>query len=126
MTVLRWLGAYLFNNGRQKMSLRWLAFFHDIKRARDANWGQVCLAYLYSLDALSRGTLRQLVGPWKLFEVNRSPWVGAPTVADPNLEAGLAAGAPIDPLRLQWSVYVCGPDGFAPERSLGRNTNVMG
>lgn len=33
--------------------------------------GQVCLAYLYStLDTLSWVTLRQFVGPWKLFKVS--------------------------------------------------------
>ena len=33
--------------------------------------GQACLAYLYfSLDTLSRGTLYQLMGPWKLLEVS--------------------------------------------------------
>ena len=53
------------------VSLRWLALFHDFGWAREANWGQACLAYLYlSLDILNRGTLRQLVGPWKLFKVS--------------------------------------------------------
>ena len=55
------------------MSLRWLALFHYFEEAREANWGQVCLAYLYSsLDTLSRGTLHQLLGPWKLLEVSLS------------------------------------------------------
>ena len=53
------------------VSLRWLAIFRDFERAQDANWGQVCLTYLYSsLDALSWGTLSQLVVPWKLLEVS--------------------------------------------------------
>ena len=53
------------------MSLRWLALFRDFKRARNSNWGQACLAYLYSsLDMLSRGTLRQVVGPWKLLKLS--------------------------------------------------------
>ena len=53
------------------MSLRRLALFRDFKRAWDANWGYVCLAYLYSsLDTLSWGNLRQLVRSWKLIEVS--------------------------------------------------------
>ena len=71
--LLYLLGAFLLTNGGQTMSLRWLALFHDFEEAREANWGQVCLAYLYSsLDMLSRGTLHQLLGPWKLLEVNLS------------------------------------------------------
>ena len=65
------LGAYLFANGGQTVSLRWLTLFQDFEEAQRANWGQICLAYLYStLDTLSRGILWQLVGPWKLFEVS--------------------------------------------------------
>ena len=64
------LGAYLFANGGKMVSLRWLSFFRDFEEAQEANQGQACLAYLYSsLDMLSRGTLCQLVGPWKLIEV---------------------------------------------------------
>jgi len=62
--LLHLLGVYLFTNGGQMVSLRWLALFQDFADARRANWGQACLAYLYStLDTLSWGTLRQLVGP---------------------------------------------------------------
>ena len=65
------LGAYLFANGGKTVSLRWLILFQDFEEAQRANWGQICLTYLYStLDTLSRGILWQLVGPWKLFEVN--------------------------------------------------------
>ena len=65
------LGAYLFSNGGQMVSLRWLALFRDFERARVANWGSMCLAYFYSsLDTLSWGTLCQLVGPQKLIEVS--------------------------------------------------------
>ena len=68
-------GVYLFANGGQMVSLRWLAIFRDFERARTTNWGQACLAYFYSsLDTLSRGTLRQLVGPWKLLEVSFFPF----------------------------------------------------
>ena len=35
-------------------------------------------------------------------------------------------GAPIDPPRLLWSVYVYSLDGFAYELLVGRKTNVMG
>ena len=71
--LLYLLEAYLFANGRQMVSLRWLALFRDFERARAANQGSVCLAYFYSsLDPFSRGTLRQLVGPWKLLEVSLS------------------------------------------------------
>ena len=63
--------VYLFANGGQMVSLWWLSLFQDFKEAREANWGQACLAYLYSsLDTLSGGTLRQLVGTLKLFEVS--------------------------------------------------------
>ena len=52
-------GVYLFANNEQMVSLRWLAFFQDFERAGATNWGSICLAYLYfSLDTLSRGTLR--------------------------------------------------------------------
>ena len=58
------LGAYLFANGGQEMSWRWLSLFFDFEGVREANQGQACLAYLQSsLDTLSRRTLRQLVGP---------------------------------------------------------------
>ena len=57
--LLYLLGAYLFTKGGKMVSLRWLALFRDFTEAREANYGQVCLAYLYSsLDMLSRGTLR--------------------------------------------------------------------
>ena len=40
------------------VSLRWLGLFPDFGEAWEANWRQVCLAYLYSsLDTLNRGTL---------------------------------------------------------------------
>ena len=69
--LLHFLGAYLFTNGGQVVSLRWLTLFQGFADAWRANWGQACLAYLYSsLDTLSRGTLRQLVGPWKLLKVS--------------------------------------------------------
>ena len=69
------LGAYLFANRGHTISLRWLALFRDFEVAKEANWGQVCLAYLYScLDTLSQGTLCQLVGPWKLLEVSFFPF----------------------------------------------------
>ena len=78
MTVLGWLGPFVipsrdvpFANRGQTVPLRWLALFRKFKEAREANWGQACLTYLYSsLDMPSRGTLCQLVGPWKLLEVN--------------------------------------------------------
>ncbi|KAK9998019.1 hypothetical protein SO802_017622 [Lithocarpus litseifolius] len=67
--LLHLLGAYLFTNGGQTVSLRWLTFFKEFVDARRANWGQACLTYLYSShDTLSQGTLRQLVVPWKLHE----------------------------------------------------------
>jgi len=48
------LGAYFFTNGGQMVSLRWLTLFQDFVEAQRANWGQACLAYLYStLDILS-------------------------------------------------------------------------
>ena len=69
--LLYLLGAYLFANGVQTVSLRWLNFFRDFGEVWKANWGQACLAYLYStLDTLSQGTLRQFVAPWKLLEVS--------------------------------------------------------
>ena len=65
------VGAYLFATGRQMVSLRWLVLFRDFKRDQAANWGSICLAYLYSfLNTLSQGTLRRLVGPWNLLEVS--------------------------------------------------------
>lgn len=42
------LGAYLFANGGKIVSLRWLALFRDFEDAQGSNWGQACLAYLYS------------------------------------------------------------------------------
>ena len=69
--LLHLLGAYLFVNSGQTVSLRWLILFQDFGEAWKANWGQACLVYLYStLNTLNRGTLRQLVGPWKLLEVS--------------------------------------------------------
>ena len=44
--LLHLLGAYLFANGGQTVSLRWLTLFQDFVDARRANWGQACLAYL--------------------------------------------------------------------------------
>jgi len=41
-------------------------------------------------------------------------------------KVGLAAGTPIDPSCLPWSVYAYGPDGFVHEHAVGRNINVMG
>ena len=36
------------------VSLRWLTLFLDFEEAQRSNWGQACLAYLYStLDSLS-------------------------------------------------------------------------
>ena len=73
--LLYLLGAYLFANGGKMVSLRWLALFQDFERAQTANWGKAFLAYFYSsLDTLSRGTLHQLVGPWKLLEVSFFPF----------------------------------------------------
>ena len=55
------------------MSLRWLALFQDFGKAQANNQGSICLAYLYSsLDTLSQGTLRRLVGPWKLLKISFS------------------------------------------------------
>lgn len=54
--LLYLLGAYLFANGGQTLSPRWLAPFRDFKGAREVNWGQACLVYLYS----SLDTLRDL------------------------------------------------------------------
>jgi len=57
--LLHLLGAYLFADGGQTVSLRWLTLFQDFGEAQRANWEQACLAYLYStFDTLSRGTLR--------------------------------------------------------------------
>ena len=73
--LLYLLGAYLFANGGQTMSLRWMTLFRDFERVWTAYYGQACLAYFYSsLDTLSRGTLRQLVGPWKLLKVSFFPF----------------------------------------------------
>ena len=56
--LLYLLGVYLFTNGGQTVSLRWLTLFWDFERVWTANNGQACLAYFYSsLDTLSRGTL---------------------------------------------------------------------
>ena len=41
-------------------------------------------------------------------------------------QEGPTANAIINPPCLPWSVYVYGPDGFARERHVGRNTNVIG
>lgn len=52
------VGAYLFANGGQPMSLRFLALFCNFEQVREVNWGHACLAYLFSvMDALNRGTL---------------------------------------------------------------------
>ena len=52
--LLHLLRAYLFANGGQTVSLGWLTLFQDFGEAWRANWGQACLAYLYSmLDTLS-------------------------------------------------------------------------
>ena len=73
--LLYLLEAYLFANGGQTVSLRWLALFCDFERAQTANQKSMCLAYFYSsLDSLSQGTLCQLVRPWKLLEVSFSPF----------------------------------------------------
>ncbi|XP_030964283.1 protein MAIN-LIKE 1-like [Quercus lobata] len=67
--VLHLLGAYLFATSGQTVSLRWLTLFQDFGEAQRANWGQACLAYHYStLDTLTWGILRQLVGLWDLLE----------------------------------------------------------
>lgn len=64
------LRAYLFTNGGQIVSLRWLALFSNLKQAWEVNWCHACLAHFYLImDTLSQGTLRQLVGPLKLLEV---------------------------------------------------------
>ena len=69
--LLHLLGGFLFTNDGKMVSLRWLTLFQDFVEARKANYRQTCLAYLYSiLDTLSRGTLQQLVGHWKLLEVS--------------------------------------------------------
>ena len=41
-------------------------------------------------------------------------------------QEGPAAGVIINPPHLPWSVYAYGPDSFARERPVGRNTNVTG
>ena len=46
--LLHLMGAYLFANGGQTVSLRWLTLFKDFWEAWRANWGQACLAHLYS------------------------------------------------------------------------------
>ena len=46
--LLHLFGAYFFANGGQMVSLRWLTLFQDFVDARRANWGQTCVAYLYS------------------------------------------------------------------------------
>ena len=52
--LLHLLRAYLFSNGGQMVSLRWLTLFQDFGEARRANWEQACLAHLYStFDTLS-------------------------------------------------------------------------
>ena len=72
--LFHFLWAYLFANGGKMVSLRWLTLFLDFREARRANWGQACLAYLYStLDTLNQGTFRQLMGPWMLLEVSSLP-----------------------------------------------------
>ena len=50
--LLHLLGAYLFANGGQTVSLRWLTLFQDFGEARRANWGKACLAYLFSFHSL--------------------------------------------------------------------------
>ena len=37
--LLHLLGAYIFGNGGQMVSLRWLTLFQDFTEARRANWG---------------------------------------------------------------------------------------
>ena len=37
--LLRLMGAYLFANGGQMVSMRWLTLFQDFREARRANWG---------------------------------------------------------------------------------------
>ena len=41
-------------------------------------------------------------------------------------QEGPTAGAIIDPPYFPWSVYAYGPDGFAREHPIRRNTNVTG
>ena len=41
-------------------------------------------------------------------------------------QVGPVAGALIDPPRFPWSIYTNGLDGFARERPISCNTNVMG
>ena len=38
--LLYLLEAYLFANGRQMVSLRWLALFRDFERSLVTNWGR--------------------------------------------------------------------------------------
>ena len=49
---------------------------------------------------------------------------------DPNVgncnRGGPAASEPIDPPHIPWKVYAYCPDGFARERIMPRNPNVMG
>ena len=40
--------------------------------------------------------------------------------------AGPVTGGPVDLPHLPYSVYTYGPDGFARERPVGRNPNIMG
>ena len=39
---------------------------------------------------------------------------------------GPIAGGPVDPPYLPWSICTYGPDAFARERPVGRNSNVIG
>ena len=41
-------------------------------------------------------------------------------------QEGPVAGTLIDPPYLPWLVYAYDPDGFAQERPIGRNKNVIG
>ena len=43
-----------------------------------------------------------------------------------SYQAGSVTGAPTDSPCLLWSVYVYDPNGFARERAISRNINVMG
>ena len=68
--LLYMVGLILFANGGQTISLRWLALFRLFEDARKMNLGHACPAYLYStMDSMSQGSLRQHVGPWKLWVV---------------------------------------------------------
>ncbi|KAL0006110.1 hypothetical protein SO802_013671 [Lithocarpus litseifolius] len=83
--LLNILGAYLFANGGKKVSLRWLSLFRDFGQAWEVKKSQACLVYLYlSLDILNRGTLCQLVGPWKLIELDMNWWRLVPGPARQN------------------------------------------